>query len=65
MDTPTRTVIDALTGEVEIIPFTADEIAEREAWAIEEAKPKPELTVAQKLESVGLSVADLKVALGL
>lgn len=33
MDTPTRAVIDAETNEVVYIPFTAQEIADRDALA--------------------------------
>jgi len=69
MDTATKTVIDALTDTVEVIPLTADEIAEREAFAQAEAEQYAAAEAAKeaaqaKLAALGLTTDDLK-ALGL
>jgi hypothetical protein len=41
-DTPTKVVVDCSTGETQILPLTAEEIAQREtdaaAYAIEQAE---------------------------
>lgn len=69
MDTQTRTEYDALTDTVEVIPLTADEIAEREALAQAQAekvaKDEADRAAAEaKLAAIGLTADDLK-ALGL
>lgn len=58
-----RIVVNVQTGEQEIIPLTAEEIAEIEARP--ESEPSPVLTTEQKLEAAGLTVAELKDLLGL
>lgn len=58
-----RIVVNVETGEQEIIPLTAEEIAELESRPAPE--PAPVLTPAQKLEAAGLTVAELKDLLGL
>jgi len=54
------------TGEIKEIELTAEEIKALQAEKpdLPMAQPEP-LTVAEKLASVGLSVDDLKSALGL
>ena len=69
MDILTKTVFDALTDTVEVIPLTADEIAEREAFAKAEAEKDTQAEAAKeaaqaKLATLGLTADDLK-ALGL
>ena len=69
MDTQTRTEYDAITGECEIIPLTADEIAERESLATAQAEAKAQAeadkaSAQAKLAALGLTADDLK-ALGL
>lgn len=57
---------DCETGQVQLVAFTDQEIAEREAIAAEiAARPFYEPTVADKLAFLGLDVDDLKKALGL
>lgn len=58
-----RIVVNVQTGEQEIIPLTAEEIAEIEARP--EPEPAPVLTTEQKLEAAGLTVAELKELFGL
>lgn len=58
-----RIVVNVQTGEQEIIPLTAEEIAEIEARP--EPEPTPVLTTEQKLEAAGLTVAELKELFGL
>lgn len=58
-----RIVVNVQTGEQEIIPLTAEEIAEIEARP--EPEPVPALTTEQKLEAAGLTVAELKELFGL
>jgi hypothetical protein len=58
--------INCETGEETFVDLSADEIAQIEAKierALKEQATEP--TVEQKLASVGLSVDDLKAALGL
>ena len=72
MTTYKEMVVDALTGEEVIKPYTAEHIAEAEAGAIEaakrteaQAKVEADKTAAQaKLAALGLTADDLK-ALGL
>lgn len=58
-----RIVVNVQTGEQEIIPLTAEEIAEIEARP--EPEPAPVLTTEQKLNAAGLTVAELKELFGL
>jgi hypothetical protein len=58
-----RIIVNVQTGEQEIIPLTAEEIAEIEARP--EPEPAPVLTTEQKLEAAGLTVAELKELFGL
>lgn len=65
----TKTVFDALTDTVEVIPLTSAEIAEREALAKAQAEAtaqaeKDKAAATAKLEALGLTADDLK-ALGL
>ncbi len=53
-----RIVVNVQTGEQEIVPLTAEEIAELESRP--EPEPAPVLTTEQKLEAAGLTVAELK-----
>ena len=58
--------INCETGEETFIDLSANEIAEVEAKMEQAlAEQATELTLEQKLESLGLSVADLKKAFGL
>lgn len=58
-----RIVVNVQTGEQEIVPLTAEEIAELESRP--EPEPAPVLTTEQKLKAAGLTVAELKDLLGL
>lgn len=58
-----RIVVNVQTGEQQIIPLTAEEIAEIEARP--EPEPAPVLTTEQKLEAAGLTVAELRELFGL
>lgn len=58
-----RIVVNVQTGEQEIIPLTAEEIAEIEARP--ESELAPVLTTEQKLEAAGLTVAELRELFGL
>lgn len=59
-------VIDCVTGEESLIELSDEEIAKIEFEIAEAAKEiNKEPTIAEKLASVGLSVDDLKAALGL
>ena len=69
MDILTKTVFNALTDTVEVIPLTADEITNREALATAQAEAKAQAEAEKasaqaKLEALGLTANDLK-ALGL
>ena len=70
MDTQTRTEYDAITGECEIIPLTADEIAERESLATAQAEAKAQAEADKAsataiLKALGLTEAEAKVVIGL
>lgn len=59
-------IVNCETGEETLVDLSAAQIAEveaRMAEALEASKVEP--TIAEKLASVGLSVDDLKAALGL
>jgi hypothetical protein len=60
-------VYDVQTGKGEVVPMSKEEIEQQlELEKLSKANAaKAEPTVADKLASVGLSVADLKAALGL
>jgi hypothetical protein len=58
-----RIVVNDQTGEQEIVPLTAEEIAELESRP--EPPAPPVLTTEQKLEAAGLTVAELKELFGL
>ena len=58
-----RIVVNVQTGEQEIVPLTAEEIAELESRP--QPEPPPVLTTEQKLEAAGLTVAELKELFGL
>jgi len=58
-----RIVVNVQTGEQEIVPLTAEEIAELESRP--EPESAPVLTTEQKLEAAGLTVAELKELFGL
>ena len=63
---PTRLVINCETGEREIIPLTAEEIAEREAMAAQAEQERLALEAAEqaKAEAKASGIAKL-LALGL
>ena len=56
-----RIVVDVQTGEQRIVELTPEEIAEIQACPQPELAP--ELTPAEKLARVGLTVKDLKALL--
>jgi hypothetical protein len=56
-----RIEVDVQTGEQQIIELTPEEIAEIQSRP--QPEPTPELTPAEKLASVGLTVEDLKALL--
>jgi hypothetical protein len=58
-----RIVVNVQTGEQEIVPLTAEEIAEIESRP--QPEPAPVLTTEQKLEAAGLTVAELRELFGL
>lgn len=58
-----RIVVNVQTGEQQIVPLTAEEIAELESRP--QPEPAPVLTTEQKLEAAGLTVAELKELFGL
>ena len=70
-DTPTKIIVDCSTGEQQIVPLTAEEIAQREAdaaaWAAEEAaREAAEAAAAEakasaqaKLAALGLSADEI------
>ena len=58
-----RIVVNVQTSKQEIVPLTAEEIAEIETRP--QPEPAPVLTTEQKLEAAGLTVAELKELLGL
>jgi hypothetical protein len=60
-----RIVVNVQTGEQEIVPLTAEEIAELESRPQPEPPAPPVLTTEQKLEAAGLTVAELKELFGL
>jgi antitoxin component HigA of HigAB toxin-antitoxin module len=64
MANPMIREFDSATNEVIDREMTADEFKQYQADELAIAS-KPEPTIAEKLESVGLSVAELKAALGL
>jgi Holliday junction resolvasome RuvABC DNA-binding subunit len=63
---PTRVIIDCSSGEATIVPLTADEIAEREAQALEAEAQRlaDEAAAAQKAADKQAGIDALK-ALGL
>jgi hypothetical protein len=58
-----RIVVDLQTGEQRVIELTAEEIAAIQSQS--KPKPIPDPTPAERLEALGLEVADLKALLGL
>jgi hypothetical protein len=56
-----RIEVNVQTGEQQIIELTAEEIAEIQSRP--QPEPTPELTPAEKLASIGLTVEDLKALL--
>ena len=75
-ETPTRIVVNCTTGEQEIIPLTAEEIAQAaadaQAFAEAEAQRQAEadqialakLSAQEKLAALGLTADELKALLG-
>ena len=73
---PTRLVINCETGEREIIPLTAEEIAEREEMAAQaeldrlqreaeaEAKANALISAQAKLAALGLTTEEVNALLG-
>lgn len=65
-DKPTRLIIDCSTGERTLVPLTDEEIAEREAMALElEAKRLAEVEALAERESARISAIEKLQALGL
>jgi len=63
---PTRLVINCETGEREIIPLTAEEIAEREAMAAQALADQAELEAAETAKAAAKASGIAKLlALGL
>ena len=61
-----RIAVNVQTGKQEIVPLTAEEVAEIESRPPAPEPPAPSvLTTEQKLEAAGLTVAELKELLGL
>ena len=61
-----RITVNVQTGEQEIVPFTAEEVAEIASRPPAPEPPAPPvLTTEQKLEAAGLTVAELKELFGL
>ena len=61
-----RIAVNVQTGKQEIVPLTAEEVAEIESRPPAPAPPAPPvLNTEQKLEAAGLTVAELKELLGL
>ena len=70
-DTPTKIIVDCSTGEQQIVPLTAEEIAQREAdataWAAEQAaRDAAEAAAAEakasaqsKLAALGLTADEI------
>jgi hypothetical protein len=58
-----RIVVDLQTGEQRVIELTAEEIAAIQSQS--KPKPIPDSTPAERLEALGLKLADLKALLGL
>ena len=70
-DTPTKIIVDCSTGEQQIVPLTAEEIAQREAdaaaWAAEEAAriaaeaaaAEAKASAQAKLAALGLSADEI------
>lgn len=75
-DTPTKIVVNCSTGEREVLPLSAEEIAEREAMAIEseaqrladeaDAQVKAEALASanDKLEALGLTEDEIAALRG-
>ena len=65
-DTPTKVIVNCETGEQEIVPFTAEEIAQLEAdrLAWQEEKARLEAEAQAKAEAKASAIAKL-AALGL
>lgn len=72
----TKVVVDCSTGNVEYVPLTEEEIAERELMAAqaeqerlereaaEQAKAEAKASALSKLEAIGLSEAEIQALLG-
>ena len=68
MTTYKEMVVDALTGEEVIKPYTAEQVAEAEVWAIEaakrtEAQAKAEADKAALLAKLGITADEAKLLL--
>jgi len=75
-DIPTKIVVNCETGEQEILPLTAEEIAQREADALAYAEAEAarqaeadaaalaKLSVQEKLAALGLTADELQALLG-
>lgn len=76
-ETPTKIIVDCSTGEQQIVPLTAEEIAQREAdaaaWAQEQAAKEAEATAVaaakqsaqDKLKALGLSDTEIAALTGI
>ena len=58
-----RIEVNVITGEQRVIELTPEEVAEIQSRP--QPEPPPVLTTEQKLESAGLTVAELKELFGL
>jgi len=75
-DTPTKIVVNCSTGEREILPLTAEEIAERDAMAVQaeadrvaqeaadQAKEDNKASGIAKLLALGLTEAEANALIG-
>jgi len=61
-DTPTKIVVNCSTGEREILPLTAEEIAEREQMALEAEAERVEQEAIEAQKADALASANTKLA---
>jgi hypothetical protein len=61
-DTPTKVIVDCKTGMREVVPLTAEEIAEREAMAAQAAVEQAEREAAEAAAAEAKASAEAKLA---
>lgn len=61
-DTPTKIIVDCSTGEQQIVPLTAEEIAQREADAAAFAAEQAEREAAEAAAAEAKASAQAKLA---